>query len=115
MITIRFYNKQTRAMSTTRVDRSILIRISDFFQNLVEKPKEGGSKICLEEEHAYEAGELLINIVNFYRKKDEGGETAPPVQVFWDRSKAIMSTKWRVQQYVDAYGALIKKHIEDVC
>ena len=54
-----------------------------------------------------------MNIVNFYRKKDQGDNTAPPVQV-WNRLKAILSTKWLVQEYVDAYGDLIKKHIEEM-
>jgi hypothetical protein len=63
----------------------------------------------------YEAAELLMSLVNFYCKKDEGGETAPhKVQVLWNRSKAILSAKWLVQEFVDEYGALIKKHIEEL-
>ena len=54
-----------------------------------------------------------MNIVNFYRKKDQGDNTAPPVQV-WNRLKAILSTKWLVQEYVDAYGDLIEEYIEEM-
>ena len=62
----------------------------------------------------YEAAEMLMNIVNYFHKKDEGGETAQSVQVFWNQSKAILCTKLLVQEFVDTYGAVIKKHIEDV-
>ena len=78
---IRIYNDQTRASIVANIDRPTLIRISNFFQNLTENLDEGESEIALEEEHVYEAAELLINIVNFFHKKDEGGEIALPIQV----------------------------------
>ena len=34
--------------------------------------------------------------------------------MLWNRSKAILSEKWLAQEYVDAYGAMIKNHIEDM-
>ena len=112
---IRIHNDQTGVSNATKIDRSVLVRISDFFRNLVEKLHEGETEIALEEEDVYEAVGLLIKLVILHSKEDEGGETAPPIQVFkWNRSKAILSTKWMVQGYVNAYGAVIKNHVEDV-
>jgi hypothetical protein len=113
LISIRIYN-ETGVSSATKIDRSILMRISDFFGSLVENLDEGESEIALEEEDVYEAVELLITLVKLYRKKEEGDETAPVVQVLWNRSKAILSEKWLAQEYVDAYGDVLKKHIEDM-
>jgi hypothetical protein len=114
MISVRIHNEQTGASVVAKVDRSTLIRISDFFQTLVENLDEGESEISLKEEDVYEAVDLLMNLVKLHRKKDEGGEIAPPIQVLWNRSKAILSEKWLAQEYVDAYGAMIKNHIEDM-
>ena len=111
---IRIHNDQTGVSNATKIDRSVLVRISDFFRNLVEKLHEGETEIALEEEDVYEAVELMMNLVKLHSKEDDGGETAPPIQVFWNRFKAILSEKWLAQEYVDAYGAMIKKHIEDM-
>jgi hypothetical protein len=88
LISVRIFNGQTATIA--KFDRSALSRVSDFFRNLVENLGEGDSEeIALEEEDVYEAAMFLMNIVNFYYKKDQGGETAPPVQV-WNQSKALM-------------------------
>ena len=34
--------------------------------------------------------------------------------MFWNRSQAILSKKWLADKYVNAYGAMTKKHIEDM-
>ena len=80
----------------------------------MENLGEGETEIALKEENVYEAVELMMNLVKLHSKEDDGGETAPPIQVFWNRFKAILSEKWLAQEYVDAYGAMIKKHIEDM-
>jgi hypothetical protein len=112
LISIRIYN-ETGVSNATKIDRAVLMRISDFFRNLVENLDEGEMEIALEDNDVYEAVELLMNLVKLY-SKEEGGKTAPPIQVLWNRSKAILSEKWLVREYVDAYGDLIKKHIEDM-
>ena len=101
MISIRIYN-EIGVSIVAKIDPSVFMRISDFFRNLVENLNEGETEIALEEEDVFEATELLMNIANFYRKEGEGGETAPPIQVLWSRSKAILTMKWLVQEYVDA-------------
>jgi hypothetical protein len=85
------------------------MRMSAFFRNLVENLDEGESEIALEEEHVYKAAVLLLEFAEHYSH-----EAAPSVQVAWNRSKAILSTKWLVEEYVDAYRVAIEKHIEDV-
>ena len=102
LISMRIYNEQTGVSNVLQIDRPTLMPISDFFRFLVENLDEGETEIALEEEDVYEATELLMNIANFYRKEGEGGETAPPIQVLWSRSKAILTMKWLVQEYVDA-------------
>ena len=113
LISISIYNEQTGVSSATKIDRSTLMRISDFFRNLVDNLDEGESEIALKEENVYEALNLLTNLVILHSKEGEEGETVLPVQV-WNQYKAILCTKWLAQEYVDAYGALIKKHIEDM-
>jgi hypothetical protein len=83
--------------------------MSDFFKTLVENLDEGESEIALKEKEVYKAAALLLKLVEHYSH-----EAAPPVQVWWDKSKAIMSTKWLVEDYVDAYGAVIENHLQDV-
>ena len=113
LISMSIYNKRTGVSSTTKIDRSALM-LSDFFKTLVENLDEGESEIALEEDEVYDAVEMLIDLVKIYRKKGDESKKGSPVQVLWNRSKAIMSTKWLLQDYVDAYGALIKKHITDM-
>ena len=102
LISSIIYNEQTGGSNVLQIDRPTLMRISDFFRFLEENLDEGETEIALEEEDVFEATELLMNIANFYRKEGEGGETAPPIQVLWSRSKAILTMKWLVQEYVDA-------------
>ena len=84
-------------------------RIHVYTQTLVENQDEGESEIALEEEEVYKAAALLPELAGHY-----SCESAPPVQVLWDKSKAIMSEKWLVEDYVEAYGAVIERLLQDV-
>ena len=108
-ISVRIFSGETGFSIVAKIDRVVLMRMSDFFKTLVENLAEGESEIALEEKEVYKAAALLPKLAEHYSH-----EAAPPVQVCWNKSKAIMSTKWLVEDYVDAYGAVIEKHLQDV-
>ena len=109
LISVRIYNSGETGFSVVAIDRVVLMRMSDFFKTLVENLGEGESEIALEEKEVYKAAALLPELAEHYNH-----EAAPPVQVCWNKSKATMSEKWLVEDYVNAYGAVIEKHLQDV-
>lgn len=118
LLTLR--NESSGEASSIRIDRSLLCKISDFFHTLVDNLAQE-SEIILEEEAVYESASFLLEIIMFYRNREEDETKGPPIAV-WDKPKAVLATKWLVEDYVDAYAMLAKKHVRkmlkdpiDVC
>jgi len=99
--------KDANHIETLNVDKDLLIRISPHFEVQLELLNEGDA-IFSKDEDAKEAKQFLTDVVKHYKKNQE------KPKVTWSLFRSKLSTKWMIQDFVDAYALLIKTHLTEM-
>ena len=111
VVVVRLFNERG-VQIPVQIEREILLSMFDFFKNLVENLGDGETEIALEEDDIYKAASFLLEIADFCSKRNKGVNVPPTVA--WDEAKAILSTKWLAEDFVEAYSSVAAKHVEVV-